>query len=456
MPEKPVVAIVGRPNVGKSSLFNRVVAKKSAVVTDEPGVTRDRNYMETSWNNSRFVLIDTGGVSESPENRIEEMITVQVNLAVKEASAVIFIVDAQTGPLSDDLYWASKLRKTCYDKVVVAVNKAENTSSEQEYTASFQRLGFEDVFCVAAIHGTGIGDMLDCVVSKLPGSDGGDESVSDEINIAVLGCPNAGKSTLVNRFLGEERMIVDSVPGTTRDAIDSEVQYKGRSFRIIDTAGLRRKTKVRKGIEKYSGQRSIESIRRADICVFMIDSEKGFSEQDMRIVHLVKKERKGIVLCWNKWDAVEADTDTFYSLTEEVKRVYPDLRYDPFLSVSAKNGKRTGKILEKVVSVSERMSKRIPSGDIKERMGYWTTRHAHPYIRSKKVKFFGMRQVETDFPFFRVFCSNPEIVRESYKRYLINRIHQEYDFSGCPVELSFRPPGNVKVYREKHNITAEE
>ncbi len=444
----PVVSIVGRPNVGKSSLFNRILKRKIAVIDDAPGVTRDRNYHETVWNGIPFMLVDTGGLQPAAKESIPTEIHKQVDIAVEESAAIIFLVEALPGPTDIDLQIAQRLRKKCPQKVICAVNKTESTEAANE-AYRHKALGCADLYLISAIHGKGIGDLLDKVCEILRDHARPADSLSEvDMRLAVVGRPNAGKSSLVNKLLNNKRMIVDAVPGTTRDAIDSLLYHNNLRISIIDTAGLRKKTQVHNDIEYYSNLRALGSIRRCDICVLLIDATRGIGEQDLKILNHTIKHRKGLVICWNKWDLVEKDSKTFDRLVAETKRTYRELQYIPMTAISALTGRRVTGVIEIALNVQETMQKRIKSSEIRENFFSWIKAHPHPYITNKKtVRFLGIKQIQTAYPHFTIFCTNPGSVVPSYKRFLNNKIQENFDFPGCPIMLSFKPAG--KSFRKK-------
>ncbi len=457
MARLPIVSIVGRPNVGKSSLFNRILHRRIAVVNDTPGVTRDRNYMETSWNGIDFCIVDTGGLLPTSRESIPQEINRQVDTALAESSAIIFLIDAQAGPTDLDLLIAQRLRKTCYNKVILAGNKAESSSLDYE-AYQLTSLGCGDPLLISALHGKGVGDLLDDVCATLKENQSDTMPFHEEVDLslAVIGRPNAGKSSFVNKVLQDDRMIVDNVPGTTRDAIDSIVMYNKKKVRIIDTAGLRRKAQVNDDIEYYSNLRALGSVKRANVCVLLIDTDRKVGEQDLKIIAHINKQRKGIIICWNKWDLVEKDHKTFDTLVAETKKTYMELQYVPMISISALTGQRVPQVLDTAFGVLERMEKRIKPAQLRENLFTWTRQHPHPYISSKQVRFLGIKQQKIEYPQFNLFCSNPEMITPAYQRFLRNKIQAEYDFSGCPVILTFKPAGVPGQHKEETDDSSSE
>lgn len=445
----PVVSIVGRPNVGKSSLFNRIIGKRVAVIDDMPGVTRDRNYYTASWNGLDFMLVDTGGMLPTAHEAIPEAIHEQVRIAVNESDVVVLVTDGRTGPTDFDEMIAKQLKRESSDKVIVSVNKTEARDTRYE-ADSFRSLGLGKPFAVSAIHGNGVADLLDEIVDLIRHKRQGDlpagENESDEIELklAVVGRPNAGKSSLVNKLLKQNRMIVDSVPGTTRDAIDSRLVYNGRKIVLIDTAGLRKRSHIKLDLEYYSNLRAISSIERCDICALVIDVTSGIGIQDLRILRKILEMHKGVVLVWNKWDIMKKDHKTFDQLAAEVRKQYVELRFVPMVSSSALTGQRINAVLNTAMEIKERMVFKVSSSEFENKVFEWTRVHPHPAIPGNSVRFLGAKQIAAPFPLFRGFVTNPENIVPSYTRYLINKIYETYDYRGCPVVMDFRPIARSK------------
>jgi GTPase len=439
--KKPVVAIVGRPNVGKSCLFNRILGKRVAVVDDLPGITRDRNYMDTDWDNVKFILTDTGGIIPHSDEPIPREIRNQVDYAIAESQAIIFLVDAQTGPTDFDLDIARMLRKKAAEKVVLAANKAESKTSEYD-SSIFMSMGLGEPYPISALHGLGIGSMLDRICVILRSSELSQTSEAQPgLHLAIIGRPNVGKSSLVNKLLNKKRMIVDDVPGTTRDAIDSRMIHNGSPVILIDTAGLRKKTKVEWGFEYYANLRALDSIRRADVCAVIIDAERGFSEQDLKIIEQVQQYRKGIILCFNKWDLVKKDDKTFDHLMADLRGQYAELKYAPCISISALTGQRVSTVIDRALKVKEEMSARVPTSEFKANLLRWVREKPHPVVSNQEVRILGGKQAQAAFPLFLFFTANASKVKPSYARYLANQIHEYFGFAGCPVILTFKQPG---------------
>ena len=446
----PVVSIIGRPNVGKSSLFNRILNRRIAVVDDAPGVTRDRNYCEASWNGLDFQIVDTGGLLPTAKESMPSAIHAQVSVAIEESMAILFLVEAGPGPTDLDLLIAHQLRKRCQGKIVLAVNKSESEEARNE-VYQFASLGCGDPIPVSALHGIGVGDLLDTVCTIISHNRKTDQPPEKEpdLRIAVIGRPNAGKSSFVNKLLRDDRMIVNDKPGTTRDAIDSILNYTDMDIRIIDTAGLRKKAQVRNDVEYYSNLRALGSVKRCDVCVLLIDSTQKIGEQDLKIITHVKKQKKGLVVCWNKWDLVEKNEKTFDTFVAEAKKTYRDIQHVPMTSISALTGQRVSGVLDIALEVKNRMHKRIKPSILRDNLFTWVKMHPHPFINSKQVRFLGVKQMQADHPAFSFFCSTIQNIVPSYKRFLENKFQETYDYAGCPIIFYFKPagkPGHKQPY----------
>jgi GTP-binding protein len=444
----PVIAIVGRQNVGKSSLFNRILGRRAAVVENIPGVTRDRNYRPCVWQSLPFYLVDTGGLVPSGNEPLHKSINAQIAVAVEEAAAVLFVVEAGCGITDEDQQIARLLRKKAADKVFLVVNKSEAPRLRYEIDA-YRRLGLGKPFAVSALHGSGVADVLDKAVRRVreAGMPGRPGTFVDPpaLRVAVVGRPNAGKSSLVNKLLRKNRMIVDNEPGTTRDSIDSEMVFKERPVLLIDTAGLRKKSRVKQDLEHYFNLRAIESIERCDVCVVVVDATEGLGVQDMRIVNRAFDARKGVLLAWNKWDLVKKEHTTFDRLAADTRRHCLELRPVPMIAVSALTGHRLSAVLDNAFAIKARMGFRVPSAEFEDNVFSWTRAHPHPAVPENPVRFMGARQLEAPFPLFRIFTTNPEGVASMYVRYLTNKIYDTYGFEGCPVLLQFRAVKNRPV-----------
>jgi GTPase len=440
----PIVSIVGRPNVGKSCLFNRILGKKAAVVDDQPGVTRDRNYRATVWNGCAFSLVDTGGLLPSSKDAMARDIASQVAIACEESNVVLFTVDAKNGVTDFDADAARLLRKQAKGNVVLVINKCESRLAQYELGA-FMALGLGEGFAVSALHGYGVGDMLDKVCAMLkhagrkrPASSAYPDE-RDVLKIAVVGRPNAGKSSIVNRLLGNNRMIVRPEAGTTRDSIDSKMIYNGREIMLIDTAGLRKKANVKEDLEYYCNLRAIESIGRCDVAVLMVDAVQGLHEQDLRIVRKIVEKRKGILVCWNKWDLVAKTHLTFDELAAHSRKHCMELSHAPMISASALTGQRVTAVLDRVVAIKERMTTRIDPKELSTLVYEWTSKHPHPVTANRQIRIIDCTQAQASFPLFHVISTNPRNAVPGYRRFLANKLYDTYDFEGCPVVVDFVP-----------------
>lgn len=436
-----VVAIVGRPNVGKSTLFNKLVGDRVSIVNNEPGVTRDRLYRNIEWCGTEFVLVDTGGLEPRNNDFMMTKIKEQARVAIDEANVIIFVVDGKAGITGLDEEIAEILRKQ--DKnVVVAVNKIDNYFKDQNDILEFYALGFEDVLGISAEHKSNLGDMLDIVVSKFENTKM--KHIDEGLKIAVLGRPNAGKSSLVNKLLNKERSIVSDIAGTTRDSIDSNFRYKGDSYTIIDTAGIRRKSKLEDSIEYYSVLRAIKAIDRANVCVLMLDSQELLTEQDKRVAGLIYEAKKPIIIAINKWDLVEKDNNTVKEFVEKVKAEVPFLDYAPVVTISALTGKRIFEILDLVKEIDEEYSKEIGTGVLNQVLSDMIAQNPVPTRKGRAVKINYGTQIGTKPPKFVFFSNNPELIHFSYKRYMENKLREYFGFFGCPIEIIFNKKNEDK------------
>jgi len=446
MPQKSLVALVGRPNAGKSTLFNRIVGRRLAVVSEVPGTTRDRLYADAEWTGINFTIVDTGGIevtdgwnteplSEDSEQFLP-LIRHQAAIAIQDADVIVQVVDGQSGITAADREVADILRKS-KKPVIVAANKLESSKlSDNAY--EFYELALGEVFPISALHGAGTGDLLDAIVEALPNPSEEEEEEDETIKIAILGKPNAGKSTLLNKMIGEERAIVSPIAGTTRDAIDTRLKWHGQEFTIIDTAGIRRRGKIEPGVEKYSVLRAIKTLKRADVALLLIDAEAGVTSQDTHIAGMLKDEMNGVIILVNKWDAVEKDSYTIYEFEKVLREELKFIPYAPILYISAKTGQRVNKVLPKVLEVEEMRHQRIPTADLNKWMREVTTQHPPPSNAGRRVKFFYATQVTVAPPTIVMFVNKPEWVHFSYERYLENRLRELYPFEGTPVRLIYR------------------
>lgn len=433
--KKPLVAIVGRPNVGKSTLFNRLIGRRVAIVEDTPGVTRDRIYQDAQWLNYSFTLIDTGGIEPANDDIIALQMRRQAELAIETADVIIFLVDGREGMTSADMEVAEMLRRS-KKPVVLGVNKVDAKKFE-ESAYEFYSLGLGDPIPISSAQGLNLGDLLDEVVRDFPRDL--EEAESDRINIAVVGKPNVGKSSLVNALLGEERSIVSDIPGTTRDSIDTPFVRDGREFVIVDTAGIRRKRSVEdETIERYSVIRSLAAIRRADVVLIVCDASQGLSEQDVRIAGYAHEEGKASVLVVNKWDLIEKDTNTMNRFKKDLGVDLAFMDYVPMLFISAKNGQRVGKVLEAVVSAFEQSRRRITTGQLNDTVSEAIMMNAPPSDKGRNLKIYFATQASVQPPTFIIFVNDTEIVHFSYERYMENFFRKSFGFEGTPIRLIFR------------------
>jgi GTP-binding protein len=432
---KPILALVGRPNVGKSTLFNRIIGERKAIVEDTPGITRDRLYEDASWNGRDFILIDTGGIDfENIEGHIESRIYQQVLLAIEEADVIVMVTDGKTGLTDEDLRAASILKKS-KKPILLAVNKIDNFQNVDYY--DFYRLGLGDPIPVSSLHGMNTGDLLDAIVDAFPESEP-EENDDDVIRFALIGRPNVGKSSLANRLLGEERTIVSDIPGTTRDAIDSRFEKDGQKYVLIDTAGMRRRGKIQKTTEKYSIIRTLRSVDRSDVVLMLIDAVDGITEQDKKVAGYAHEAGKGILIVVNKWDAIEKDDKTMKKFEEDVREEMAYLSYAPIVYISALTGQRVQKVLEWVNFISEQQNLRITTARLNEVIQEALRLNPPPTDKGKKCRILYGTQVGVKPPKFVIYVNEPELVHFSYERYLVNQIRQNFGFEGTPIWLLIR------------------
>ena len=435
---KPIIAIVGRPNVGKSMLFNKIIGRRLSIVEDTPGVTRDRIYGESDWRGRKFTLIDTGGIEPRTDNQILAFMRSQAQIASENATVIVFLCDIKTGMTASDQEVASMLQR-CGKPVVLAVNKVDQGQSPDIY--EFYNLGLGDPIAVSAIHGHGTGDLLDACVQYFPPEDM-EEEEDDAIKVAVIGKPNAGKSSLVNKILGEERVIVSDVAGTTRDAIDSRFTNSKGSFVFIDTAGMRKKSKVEEDIEKYSVLRATMAIDRADVCLIMIDATEGVTEQDTKVAGMAHEAGKASIIVVNKWDLVDKDDKTMARMTEDIRRDLAYMTYAPILFISAKTGQRVDKLFDMIDYVSNQATFRVTTGMLNTVLADAQTRVQPPTDKGRRLKIYYMTQVGVKPPHFVVFCNDRRLFHFSYQRYLENCIRSTFGLEGTPIILSIREKGD--------------
>ncbi|MFD0943452.1 ribosome biogenesis GTPase Der [Savagea faecisuis] len=431
---KPTVAIVGRPNVGKSTIFNRIVGERISIVEDVPGVTRDRIYSSAEWLNHDFNMIDTGGIDIGDEPILEQ-IKAQAEVAIDEADVIIFMTNGREGVTDADEYVAKMLYKT-KKPVVLAVNKIDNFE-QREFIYDFYSLGFGDPFPISGSHGLGLGDLLDEVAAHFPKME--EEIIEDDvIRFCLIGRPNVGKSSLVNAIVGEERAIVSDVAGTTTDATDTPYEYEGQKYKIIDTAGMRKKGKVYEKTEKYSVLRALRAIERSDVVLIVLNAEEGIREQDKRIAGYAEEAGKGLMFVVNKWDAIEKETNTMDNFTKEIRKHFMFLDYAPILYVSAKTGRRVTDLFEMIRLISDNHALRIQSSVLNEVIEDSIARNPAPQEKGKRLRIYYTTQVATKPPTFVVFVNDPEIMHFSYVRFLKNRLRESFGFEGTPIRIITR------------------
>lgn len=432
---KPIVAVVGRPNVGKSTLFNRLVQKRIAIIEDIPGITRDRIYADAEWSGREFTLVDTGGIQEGEEGTIEYQVRRQAEIAMREADLILFVVDARDGLTSTDREVADLLRRVGKSTLLVA-NKADNLRlGEQSF--DFFELGLGQPLAISSIHGMGTGDLLDEIIDRLPVSEEKGEE-EDLIKVAVIGRPNVGKSSLVNSILGEERLVVSDVAGTTRDAIDVLVRSEDDKYLFIDTAGMRRRGKIDKPVEKYSVIRALRAVDRSDVVLMLIDSTDGVTEQDQKIAGYANEAGKACVIVVNKWDLIEKDDKTMQRFTEEVRRELIFLDYAPVAFVSAKTRSRVNRLIPLIKQVAASRARRIPTGALNDLISETVALTPPPADKGKRLKILYVTQPSAKPPLFVFFVNEPELVHFSYRRHLENKIREAYGFEGTPIRLVMR------------------
>lgn len=438
---KPIVAVVGRPNVGKSTLFNRLVGRRVSIVEDTPGVTRDRIYAETDWNGVPFIIIDTGGIESSTDDIILSKMREQAEVAIESADVIVFIVDGKAGMTAADREIGEMLMKRSKN-VILTVNKADKPELPDSFY-EFYELGLGDPVAVSAANMLGLGDLLDRIVENFPPSDSTEDE--DSVKIAVIGRPNTGKSSLVNAITGEERVIVSNVAGTTRDSIDLPFEYEGKKYTLIDTAGIRRRRKVSENVEKYSIIRSISAIERSDVCILMTDAAEGITEQDKRIGGMAHEAGKGVIICVNKWDLIEKDNHTMAEFTRRVRTELSFMPYAPILFISAFTGQRLLNVLREAEKVNEHRNRRIPTGRLNAILEDAMMMKQPPSDKGKQLKIYYVTQVGVKPPLFSFQINKRELMHFSYSRYLENRLRDSYDFSGTSIKFVFREKGEKSI-----------
>ena len=429
-----IVAVVGRPNVGKSTFFNRLIKRREAIVDAVSGVTRDRHYGKTDWNGVSFSVIDTGGYLAGSDDSFEKEINKQVALAIDEADAIIFMVNVEEGLTSMDEAVAEMLRK-CHKPILVAVNKVDSNNRRNDMH-EFYALGFEHLYALSSVNGSGTGELLDDLVALLPEKEKQEENPFPRF--AVVGRPNAGKSSFINALIGEDRYIVTDIAGTTRDAIDTKYNRFGFEFNLVDTAGIRRKSKVKEDLEFYSVMRSIRAIEHSDVCILMLDATRGFESQDANIFWLAQRNRKGIVILVNKWDLVEKENNTAKQYEAAIRKEIEPFTDVPILFVSALNKQRIYKAIETAVAVYNNRTKRIPTRKLNEVMLPIIENYPPPAIKGKYVKIKFCTQLPTPMPQFAFFANLPQYVKDPYRRFIENKLRENFDFNGVPIDVYFR------------------
>ena len=437
---KPVVAIVGRPNVGKSMLFNKLTGRRMAIVEDTPGVTRDRLYGTCEWNGREFTIVDTGGIEPSTENEMLQFMRRQAEIAISTADVIVMVTDVTVGMTAADAEVATMLKRA-KKPVIIAVNKCDKVGTINPDVYEFYGLGLGDPIEVSAIHGHGTGDLLDACVENFPEYEE-EEIEEDRIKVAIIGKPNVGKSSLLNQILGVERVIVSNVAGTTRDAIDSNFENQYGKYCFIDTAGMRRKSKVDDAIEKYSNLRSISAIDRADVCLILVDANEGVTDQDTKIAGLAHEAGKACIIVVNKWDLVEKDTNTMDKMTDEVRRDLSYMTYAPVLFISAKTGQRVDKLYQLINEVAAMSAMRVTTGMLNNILEDATARVQPPSDKGRRLKIYYMTQVGVKPPHFVVFCNDARLFHFSYQRYLENQLRAVFGLMGTPIKLTIRQKGD--------------
>ena len=438
---KPIVAIVGRPNVGKSTLFNKLIGERRSIVEDTPGVTRDRIYAEAEWNDRRFLLVDTGGIEPKSDDTILKQMRNQAEIAIATADVIVFMCDIHAGLVADDRDIAIMLKKSG-KPIVLVINKVDRVGELPYEFYEFYELGFDrEPIALSSLHGTGSGDLLDAVIEEFPSED---EDADDEnvINVAVIGKPNAGKSSIINRMCGEDRVIVSDIAGTTRDAVDTKIENESGVYNFIDTAGIRRHSKVEDRIEKFSVIRANMAIERADVCLLMIDAKDGVTEQDEKIAGLAHEVGKACIIVINKWDAIEKENNTVKEYTTRIRTALSYMPYAPIVFVSALTGQRVRNIYEMINQVYAEARRRITTGVLNDLLNDATTRVQPPSDKGKRLKVYYMTQTSIAPPTFVIFCNSEELFHFSYRRYIENCLRDTFGFEGTPIKLIVRQRGD--------------
>ena len=436
---KPLIAIVGRPNVGKSMLFNKLIGKRLSIVEDTPGVTRDRIYGESEWAGRKFRLVDTGGIEPNTDNQILAFMREQAQIAIDNADVIIFVTDIKTGLTASDQEVAGMLQRS-RKPIVLAVNKMDSTGTIDPDFYEFYNLGLGDPVAISAVHGHGTGDLLDACFQYLPPDDGVEED-SDVVQVAIIGKPNVGKSSLTNKILGEQRVIVSNVAGTTRDAIDSYFENSCGKYNFIDTAGMRKKSKVDDTIEKYSVLRATMAIERSDVCLILIDAQDGVTEQDTKVAGLAHDAGKACIIVVNKWDLIEKDGKTMDRMREDIRRDLSYMPYAPILFISALTGQRVNRLFELINYVNDQAAVRITTGMLNSVLADAQTRVQPPTDKGRRLKIYYMTQVGVKPPHFAIFCNDKKLFHFSYQRYLENQIRSVFGLEGTPIHITIRQKG---------------
>ena len=433
---KPLIAIVGRPNVGKSMLFNKLVGQRLSIVEDTPGVTRDRLYAEAEWRNRKFDLVDTGGIEPSADSQILAFMRQQAEIAIQHATVILFVCDIKTGLTASDQEVANMLLRS-RKPVVLAVNKMDQVGITNPDIYEFYNLGLGDPIAVSAVHGHGTGDLLDACMEYFPPEDG-EEEEDDVIKVAIIGKPNVGKSSLVNRILGEQRVIVSDMAGTTRDAVDSYFENQKGKYLFIDTAGMRKKSKVDDRIEKFSVLRATMAIERADVCLILVDANEGVTEQDTKVAGLAHEAGKACIIVVNKWDAIEKDDKTMDHMRQDIRRDLSYMTYAPIVFISALTGQRVDRLFDLINYVNDQASLRITTGMLNTVLADATARVQPPTDKGRRLKIYYMTQIGIKPPHFVCFCNDAKLFHFSYQRYLENQIRSTFGLEGTPVRLTIR------------------
>lgn len=438
---KPIIAVVGRPNVGKSTLFNRLIGERRSIVEDTPGVTRDRIYGETEWAGRQLVLIDTGGIEPKTDDIILAQMRNQAQIAIDTADVIIFLCDVHTGVTADDHDIATMLKKSG-KPVIPCINKCDRTGALPLEFYEFYELGFDhDPIAVSSVHGSGTGDLLDACIEALPDAEYEAEE-EDSIHVAVIGKPNAGKSSIINRFVGAERMIVSNIAGTTRDSVDTSVENEYGKFTFIDTAGIRRQSKINDKIEKYSVLRAHMAVERADVCLLMIDATEGITEQDEKIAGIAHESGKGTIIVVNKWDLVEKNNNTVKQFTDRIRTALAYMPYAPIIFVSAKTGQRLPNIYKLIAHVQDQRNMRVTTSMLNDVLGEAMMRTQPPSDKGRRLKIYYMTQNAVAPPTFVLFCNSIELFHFSYQRYIENCLRETFGFEGTPIKLIIKQKGD--------------